>query len=99
MPKKKAAKKAQPAVTIRVGNPGNIVTIRVPGRSKKQAMTNARRFMKRHTKNVEMGFWAGGRFHPIRAFQDYDSRRVLGEAVTGSLRRRAHVRMKGGRRR
>lgn len=26
-------------------------------------------------KNVEMGFWAGGTFHPIRSSSDYDSKR------------------------
>ena len=97
MAKKKKGKRAKPSVTIRVGNPGNVVTIRVPGRSKKQAAANARRFVKRHTKNIEMGFWAGGSFHPIRSSKDYDARRVSGEAMTTSLRRRSHVSMKRGR--
>jgi len=73
---KKTRKLAKPGVTIRVGNPGNIVTIRIPGRSKKHALAQARRFVKHHTKNIEMGFYAGGMFHPIRGSKDYSQARA-----------------------
>ena len=55
MAKKKTRKRAKPSVTIRVGNPGGLqATIRVVGRSGKQALARAKRFVKRHTKNIKI---------------------------------------------
>ena len=76
---KKKRKRPKPHVKIHVGNPesrSGVVVIRVPGKSHRQALANARRFVKHHTKNIEMGFWRGGAFHPIRASKDYSEARA-----------------------
>jgi len=78
MAKKKKARKARARVRIRIGNPaqGPPVFISIPGKSRKAAVANARRFIRRHTKNVEMGFYDATGFHPIRASKDYQSTKV-----------------------
>jgi len=70
---------AKKTVIIRLGNPSKSgrVTIRVPAKTRKAAVTRARALRKKlRTKNVEMGFYDGTGFHPIRASKDYSSAEV-----------------------
>jgi hypothetical protein len=74
------------------------VTFRVPGATKNGAVRARSRFIKKHMKNIEQGFYAGGIFHPIRASVDYESGRLSGRegrrtravrrSVKKSMRRR-----------
>jgi hypothetical protein len=52
----KKARKAGARVRIRIGNPGVAppVVISIPGKSKKAAAANAKRFIKRHMKNFTL---------------------------------------------
>ena len=68
------------------GGPKPIV-INVSGGSLQKAKARLSRFLKRHIKNVEMGFYRGGVFHPIRASKDY-SRAQAGEGRARSYNAR-----------
>ena len=59
------------------GKRRQVVTIHGEGRTKSLAKANARRTLKSYfRRNVEMGFYDGTGFHPIRASRDYDSAEV-----------------------
>lgn len=70
-------------VRIKIGsNPKKpVAVISVRGRSKKHAVANANRVLRKHFKNVTAGFYRGGVFHPIRASEDYRPSRA-GERST-----------------
>jgi hypothetical protein len=77
------------------------VSYSVKAKNKAGAMTKIRQMMKaknRKRKNVEMGYWAGGVFHPVRASRDYDPGRA-GEGRRGGKARakRAHRKARRGR--
>jgi hypothetical protein len=61
---------------------GDKIRLHATGTTKKKAVANGRRMVKRHMKNIEQGFYAGGIFHPIRGSSDYDSSRA-GEGKSG----------------
>ena len=60
--------------------------VNIYGKTKKAAKANATRFVKRHMKNVEQGFYEGGIFHPIRGSSDYSAGRA-GEGRSSSAKR------------
>lgn len=65
-------------VRVKIGeNPQKpIAVLSIPGRSKKQAVQNAKRVLRRHFKNVIAGFKDSSGFHPIRASADYKPSRA-----------------------
>jgi hypothetical protein len=52
------------------------VRFSVPGKTKAAAKRNRSRFIKKHMKNIEQGFFSGGVFHPIRGSSDYSRGRA-----------------------
>ncbi|HEV2388670.1 MAG TPA: hypothetical protein VGS20_15610 [Candidatus Acidoferrales bacterium] len=80
------------------GNPKKrkpLAVVTVRGASRKKLAANVTRVMRHHLKNVkararvrrgkniEMGFWDGTGFHPIRASRDYSERRAKSPASYG----------------
>jgi hypothetical protein len=104
MAKKKT--KRRPSASFRVniaGNPAGKFTIW--GNSRKKAIAAAQKFAREHgmavstgkRKNIEMGFWAGGSFHPIRASKDYHESRVSGGSWQKFSKRKKKYPRMGGR--
>ncbi len=71
---------------VKAGN----ATVNIHGKTRAAAKRNATRFVKRHMKNIEQGFFEGGIFHPIRGSRDYD----LPRAGEGRSRRAGRAKAK-----
>ena len=78
------------------GKRRRVLTIHGEGRTKKLAVASARRRLRSHVKNVQMGFYDSTGFHPIRSSSDYDSAKVV-HGVEGRKARAARGKAKRGR--
>ena len=66
------------------------VKFRVPGKTRKKAVANRARFIRKHMKNVEMGFYDATGFHPIRSSSDYNKAKA-GEGRRGGAARARRI--------
>ena len=84
-------------VRVRLGNPRKpVATLSFSGRSRKQAVAKARRFLRTRMKNISEGFYRDGTYHPIRSAVDYSPARA-GEGRKAKYSKRPKARMRRAR--